>query len=102
MTIGPPLDGGPGHHHHSGKEGVPSVYDDAAASASIHSTLRPHQIRLIGEIDRALADGCRRIMAQAPTGFGKTIVAAVLAKRQSGLGGRVIFTVPALSLIDQT
>ena len=38
--------------------------------------LRPGQVALLDKIDAAIAEGSRRIVAQAPTGFGKTIVAA--------------------------
>lgn len=65
-------------------------------------TLRRHQVQLIDEIDRSLASGSRRIVVQAPTGFGKTMVAATLAERAAAAGLRSIFTVPALSLINQT
>jgi DNA repair protein RadD len=41
-------------------------------------------------------------VAQAPTGFGKTIVGATLAKRNLDERRRTLFIVPALSLIDQT
>jgi superfamily II DNA or RNA helicase len=64
--------------------------------------LWPHQCELLTKIKRASTDGCRRIMAQAPTGFGKTVIAAAIAQRIQGAGKRAIFTVPALSLIDQT
>jgi DNA repair protein RadD len=64
--------------------------------------LRPQQIQLLDELDRAIKSGCRRIMVQAPTGFGKTLVAAAIAKNEMSAGRRAIFTVPALSLIDQT
>jgi len=66
------------------------------------NSLRPHQSDLLTEIDRALADGSRHIVVQAPTGFGKTIVGATLAKRNCDDRRRTLFTVPALSLIDQT
>jgi DNA repair protein RadD len=66
------------------------------------ASLRPRQIQLLDELDRALKAGCRRIMVQAPTGFGKTLVAAAIAKNEMNFGRRAIFTVPALSLIDQT
>jgi DNA repair protein RadD len=66
------------------------------------NSLRPYQSDLLTEIDRALADGCRRIMVQLPTGGGKTIVAAAMAESAINAGWRAIFTVPALSLIDQT
>ncbi len=64
--------------------------------------LHPHQVHLVETIDRELVDGCRHIVAQAPTGFGKTIVGATLAKRNCDERRRTLFTVPALSLIDQT
>jgi superfamily II DNA or RNA helicase len=41
-------------------------------------------------------------MLQAPTGFGKTLTAAHIITRALDKGGRVIFTVPALSLVEQT
>jgi superfamily II DNA or RNA helicase len=64
--------------------------------------LRPHQVALIEQIEAAIAGGERRLVAQAPTGFGKTITAADLAIKALQRDKRVIFTVPALSLIDQT
>jgi superfamily II DNA or RNA helicase len=64
--------------------------------------LRPHQVRLLNQIDAAIAQGERRLVAQAPTGFGKTIVAARRLRRLQDEGKRAIFTVPALSLVDQT
>jgi superfamily II DNA or RNA helicase len=64
--------------------------------------LRPQQVHLIEEIDQAIAAGCRRIMVQAPTGFGKTIIAGAIAGGILDAGKRAIFTAPALSLIDQT
>ena len=64
--------------------------------------LRPHQIRLLDEIDHAIAVGDRHLVVQAPTGFGKTIVGATLAKRIRDDHRRILFTVPALSLIDQS
>ena len=41
-------------------------------------------------------------MLQAPTGFGKTLTAAWIIQMALDKGKRVAFTVPALSLIDQT
>jgi DNA repair protein RadD len=57
---------------------------------------------LLDKIDRAIASGDRHVVVQAPTGFGKTIVGATLAKHNLEDGRRTLFTVPALSLIDQT
>jgi superfamily II DNA or RNA helicase len=64
--------------------------------------LRPQQVRLLDQLRNAIKSGQRRIVGQAPTGFGKTIVAAQMARGALEYGKRVIFTVPALSLIDQT
>ncbi len=64
--------------------------------------LRPQQVDLLAEIEREIADSRRRIIAQAPTGYGKTVVAAALAQKIQSEGKRALFTVPALSLIDQT
>jgi superfamily II DNA or RNA helicase len=41
-------------------------------------------------------------MLQAPTGFGKTLTAAHIIQLALNKGKRVAFTVPALSLVDQT
>jgi DNA repair protein RadD len=101
MTNGPPCGNGGPDGQEIGLKAIGSVYPAPSEHASC-SILRPHQLRLIADIDRALANGCRRIVCQAPTGFGKTIVGAALAKRSCAAGERVIFTVPALSLIDQT
>lgn len=65
-------------------------------------TLRPHQVGLIERVDAAIADGERRIVAQAATGFGKTVLAAFMTRRALEQNKRVIFTVPSISLIDQT
>ena len=64
--------------------------------------LRALQQRAIDGLRESLRTGHRRPIIQAATGFGKTIIAAhivhgALAKRK-----RVAFSVPALSLIDQT
>lgn len=64
--------------------------------------LRPRQERVIEELRQSLASGKRRPMLQAPTGFGKTLMAAHIIQRALDKGNSVIFTVPALSLIDQT
>lgn len=64
--------------------------------------LRPHQERAIEALRVSLATGHRRPMLQAPTGFGKTLTAAHIIQRALDKGNRVIFTVPALSLVDQT
>ena len=72
---------------------------------SAPGALRPlwlHQERALEALRRSLAGGKRRPMLQGPTGFGKTLTAAHIIQRALDKGNRVIFTVPALSLIDQT
>jgi superfamily II DNA or RNA helicase len=64
--------------------------------------LRPHQEQAIAMLRRSLGQGHRRPMVQAPTGFGKTVLASHIVAGARAKGNRVIFVVPALSLIDQT
>ena len=64
--------------------------------------LRPHQERAFDSLRASLASGHRHPMLQAPTGFGKTLTAAHIIQCALDKGKRVAFTVPALSLIDQT
>jgi superfamily II DNA or RNA helicase len=46
--------------------------------------------------------GKRRPLIQAPTGAGKTMIAAAVVQGALAKGNRVLFVVPALSLVDQT
>lgn len=64
--------------------------------------LRPHQQRAIDALRDSLRAGHRRPLIQAPTGFGKTLTAAHIIALALRKGKRVIFTVPALSLVEQT
>lgn len=64
--------------------------------------LRDYQEEGIGNLRKAIAEGHKRIMFQLPTGAGKTATAAAIIRSALGKGRRVIFTVPALSLINQT
>lgn len=66
------------------------------------SQLRPRQVRAIDMLRQSLRSGKRRPMIQAPTSFGKTKLAAAIVDGARAKGNRVIFAVPALSLIDQT
>lgn len=66
------------------------------------SALRPHQTRALAMLRQSLGRGYRRPMLQAPTGAGKTILAAAIVEGALSKGNRVTFVVPALSLIDQT
>jgi superfamily II DNA or RNA helicase len=64
--------------------------------------LRPHQQLAIDGIRNSLLAGHRRPMLQAPTGAGKTVIAAHIVAGARAKGKRVIFVAPALGLIDQT
>jgi DNA repair protein RadD len=64
--------------------------------------LRPHQDCALDALRSSLAAGRRRPMLQAPTGFGKTLTAAHIIQRALDKDKRVAFTVPAISLINQT
>ena len=66
------------------------------------STLRPHQVRAMDALRLSLMAGKRRPLIQAPTGAGKTLLAAAVVEGALAKGNRVVFVVPALSLIDQT
>lgn len=68
-------------------------------------TLRPlrgRQIPLIDAIRDAVREKHKRIIVQAPTGFGKTIVAAHLMNQSAAKGRRPIFICPAIALVEQT
>jgi DNA repair protein RadD len=64
--------------------------------------LREHQATAIAMLRRSLIAGNRRVVLQLPTGAGKTRTAAELVSGALAKGKRVAFTVPAISLINQT
>src|SRR5665213_9841 len=65
-------------------------------------TLRADQGAGVSKLREMVGQGERRIVMMAPTGFGKTVVTADLVRRARSKGKRVLVTVPALSLVDQT
>lgn len=64
--------------------------------------LRPIQNFAIDLVRNSLLTGHKRPMLQCPTGFGKTVLASAIVLGALSKGKRVIFCVPAISLIDQT
>jgi DNA repair protein RadD len=68
----------------------------------LNRTLHSHQELAIGMLRQALSSGSKRPVLQAPTGSGKTILAAAIIEMALAKGKRVLFCVPQLSLIDQT
>ena len=64
--------------------------------------LRPRQLQAVSSIREAIKEGHRRIILQAPCGFGKTLVSAHIIAAALKKGSRPLFTCPAISLVDQT
>ena len=65
-------------------------------------TLREDQSGALARLRDAVGRGARRVMMQAPTGYGKTVLAAAIIGNALAKGKRVLFTVPAIALVDQT
>jgi DNA repair protein RadD len=68
----------------------------------MRSELHEHQKLAEAQLRESLRSGHRRPIIQSPTGSGKTVLAAAIVEKALAKGKRVIFTVPKLSLIDQT
>lgn len=64
--------------------------------------LRPDQTAAIGMLREAVGHGQRRIVLMAPTGAGKTVIAADMVQKARAKQKRVLITVPMISLVDQT
>ena len=64
--------------------------------------LRPSQVKALASVREAIRQGHKRIILQAPTGWGKTLWAAHVISAALHKGSRPLFTAPAISLIDQT
>lgn len=66
------------------------------------SPLRPHQTQSLDGLRDALRTGDRRVVLQAPTGFGKTVVGAHIVTGVRQRSKRITFCVPSIGLVDQT
>ena len=64
--------------------------------------LRPRQADAIQQIRDAIRQGHKRIIVQAPTGFGKTLTAAHIIAGALKKRKRPLFAVPAIALVNQT
>jgi len=64
--------------------------------------LRDYQKAAIDKLKLSLRSGKRRPVLMAPTGAGKTIIAAEIIRMARAKDSKVMFVVPALTLIDQT
>lgn len=63
--------------------------------------LRNYQQELIANL-RAALKRCRRVLLQAPTGAGKTAIAAFMLRAIAASGKRVFFIVHRVELLEQT
>jgi superfamily II DNA or RNA helicase len=64
--------------------------------------LRPRQEAAILGLRQAIREGHKRIIVQAPTGFGKTVLASHIIAGALDKGKKPIFCAPAIALINQT
>ena len=64
--------------------------------------LRDDQANALDALRDAVAMRKRRIMMQAPTGWGKTLLTSTLVEGAQNKGKKVLFTVPMINLVDQT
>ena len=65
-------------------------------------TLRKDQTDLIEEVADRYRNGQRSVLAQAPTGFGKTTTASVLIRRALEKNKRVLFTAHLNAILSDT
>jgi DNA repair protein RadD len=65
-------------------------------------SLRFDQLEILNEITDAIDAGIRRIIVQAPTGYGKTVVSSELLRSYLDQGKRVLFVVPSINLVNQS
>lgn len=82
--------------------GIEQSQVSATISAPIIPTLRPYQQQLISEIYQQIRAGNKRIVAFAPTGSGKTLVAAWIVSQAVSKNRRVLIIVHRDILVDQT
>ncbi|GMW05422.1 MAG: hypothetical protein AMXMBFR8_02190 [Nevskiales bacterium] len=65
-------------------------------------TLRPYQTAALDRLAAAFAAGHRSPLLVAPTGSGKTVIAAELIRREVSEGRRALFLAPRRELVHQT
>lgn len=65
-------------------------------------SLREDQHQFVADVRETIGQKIKRIVLKAPTGYGKTIVAAHIIERAVAKGNRVTFVVDRIALIDQT
>jgi superfamily II DNA or RNA helicase len=70
--------------------------------AETKTELRPYQTEVISQCERIVAAGRRHILLVAPTGSGKTIIAARIIKNTVDQGRRVLIFAHRREIVQQT
>ena len=66
------------------------------------TALRPYQVGTLTEIDQVIAAGKRRPIVVAPTGAGKTVIAAAIIKSAVDKGQQLLVLAHTREIIKQT
>jgi DNA repair protein RadD len=77
-------------------------FDLDSTSRSTAPELRPYQRDVIASVEREIAAGKRRVLLVAPTGSGKTVIAAVVVADTVARRERVLVLVHRRELVAQT
>src|SRR5215213_3337696 len=72
------------------------------SQSAVKSEPRDHQKLAKSLIAESLREGKRRPVLMAPTGAGKTLIAAIVVENALRQGKRVLFMVPRQDLVGQT
>lgn len=79
-----------------------SLFEREVSQIEKMRPMRPRQSDALDQVREAIREGHKRIMLQAPTGWGKTLWSAHVIAAALHKGSRPLFTCPAISLVDQT
>jgi superfamily II DNA or RNA helicase len=79
-------------------DGRSAPFSTAKAAAP---ELRPYQLDAIAKVEAEVAAGRRRVLLSAPTGSGKTVIAAAVMADAAARGERVLFLAHRRELITQ-
>lgn len=72
------------------------------SAAGRQQSLRPYQIEIIEHVEALIGSGLRRLLIPLPTGGGKTVLAAEIARRAVLRRSRVLFLVHRRELVAQS
>src|SRR5262245_2820963 len=70
--------------------------------AAMTDVLRPYQQTVVGDVERAIAAGKRRILLVAPTGSGKTVIASTIIDQFTRHYRPALVLAHRLEIIGQT